>query len=126
MSILARFAKVILVVCLCSRVGLAQVEIPKAAKAISAKYYKIGEKIRPPKPVDAPEPIVNRADAEKANKAKTVGTALLWIAIGTDGAVDAAYVVRSLGPKLDNKALEAVRKWKFEAATRDGVPCLYR
>jgi len=31
-------------------------------------------------------------------------------------------VVRSLGLRLDEKAIEAVRKWSFEPAMRDGQP----
>ena len=31
-------------------------------------------------------------------------------------------VIKKLDPGLDGKAMEAVRSWKFEAATKDGKP----
>ena len=31
-------------------------------------------------------------------------------------------IVRSLGMGLDEKAIEAIRQWKFDAGRKDGVP----
>jgi TonB family protein len=42
--------------------------------------------------------------------------------IGSDGRPVDLRVVRSLGMGLDQKALEAVRHWKFEPALKDGKP----
>ena len=39
-----------------------------------------------------------------------------------DGRVHNARIARSLGLGLDEKALEAVRQWKFEPARKDGQP----
>ena len=40
----------------------------------------------------------------------------------TDGKVHDARVYRSLGLGLDEKALEAVKTWRFEPALKDGRP----
>lgn len=45
---------------------------------------------------------------------------MLAIAINKIGSVDAVKVVRSLEPELDHNAVEAVKQWKFSAATKDG------
>jgi TonB family protein len=73
---------------------------------------------KPPKVIDAPDPEYS----EKARQAKVQGMIVLWIGVGEDGAVQEACVLRPLGLDLDEKALEAVRQWKFEPATLDGRP----
>jgi periplasmic protein TonB len=47
---------------------------------------------------------------------------VLWVVIGADGKPREMRVQRSLGMGLDQKAIEAVRRWKFEPAQKDGVP----
>jgi TonB family protein len=42
--------------------------------------------------------------------------------VGTDGKFHDPKVVTSLDPTLDDLAVEAVGRWKFTPATRDGVP----
>jgi len=42
--------------------------------------------------------------------------------IGPDGKPRDVRVQRSLGMGLDEKAIEAVRSWKFEPAKKDGQP----
>ena len=42
--------------------------------------------------------------------------------VTSKGDVTAVRVNRSLGSGLDEKAIEAVRQWKFEPATKDGEP----
>lgn len=51
------------------------------------------------------------------------GTALLKMRITEQGRVEDAQVERSAGhPDLDQAALEAVRRWRFEPARRSGEP----
>ncbi len=71
-----------------------------------------------PRPLYAPDPEYS----EEARKIKQQGTVVLWVVVGPDGRVRDVRVQRSLGFGLDEKALEAVRTWKFEPARVDHQP----
>jgi TonB family protein len=58
--------------------------------------------------------------SEEARKAKVQGAVLLSIEVDRSGRAQNVRVVRSLGVGLDEKAIEAVRKWKFKPGYRDG------
>ena len=60
--------------------------------------------------------------SEEARKAKVQGTVVLSIVVTASGQVSSVRVIRSLGLGLDERAVEAVRQWKFRAATVDGRP----
>jgi len=53
----------------------------------------------------------------------TEGTVALRALVSVDGAVRSVEVAGSSGsPVLDRTAVEAVRRWRFAPATRDGEP----
>ena len=60
--------------------------------------------------------------SDQARKKKINGTVVLSLTVGIDGLPHNIRVERKLGYGLDEKALEAVRKWKFQPALRDGQP----
>jgi TonB family protein len=60
--------------------------------------------------------------SEEARKAKWQGTATLSVDIDPSGAVTNIQVVRNLGLGLDQKAVEAVKQWKFRPGLKDGKP----
>jgi TonB family protein len=60
--------------------------------------------------------------SEQARKAKREGTCTLFLVVGTDGRTSNVRVFSSLGMGLDERAIEAVKKWKFAPATRKGKP----
>lgn len=61
--------------------------------------------------------------AQAEEREATVGLA---VTIGTEGEVVDAEVVDSAGDEFDGAALDAVRRFRFNAATRDGVPFTVR
>jgi TonB family protein len=60
--------------------------------------------------------------SEEARKAKYQGTVLLYIEVDPSGKATNIKVARSLGLGLDEKAIDAVRKWKFKPGYKDGKP----
>jgi TonB family protein len=46
----------------------------------------------------------------------------LWLIVGADGRPRDIKVARAIGMGLDEKAIEAVRAWRFEPARKDGQP----
>jgi TonB family protein len=85
---------------------------------IGGGAYRVGGGVSAPRAIFSPDPEYS----EEARKAKWQGTVVLWVVIGPDGKPRDVRVQRSLGMGLDEKAIEAVRSWKFEPAKKDGQP----
>lgn len=60
--------------------------------------------------------------SDEARKARTQGSVLLAIEVDVNGRVANIRVVKSLGLGLDEKAKEAVLKWRFRPAMAGGRP----
>jgi len=60
--------------------------------------------------------------SEEARRAKYQGVVVLYAEIGRDGRARNLRVTRSLGLGLDEKAIEAVAKWRFRPGYKDGRP----
>jgi len=60
--------------------------------------------------------------SEEARRARIVGTVILRIEVGVDGKAHNMSVRQSLGFGLDERAIEAVGKWKFTPGKQDGKP----
>ena len=60
--------------------------------------------------------------SDEARKAKQQGTVVLLLVVGKDGRTYNIRVGQSLGMGLDEKAIEAVRQWRFRPATYNGQP----
>jgi TonB family protein len=78
--------------------------------------YRVGGGVTAPALVSKVEPEYS----EEARKAKYQGTVTLYIQVDTNGHAINMRVIHSLGLGLDEKAMEAVRKWKFKPGMKDG------
>lgn len=75
-----------------------------------------------PNPVYQPAPEYANGPRRK----KIQGNVLLSMIVTADGTVRDPQVTQSLDKDLDKKAVECVKKWRFEPATRDGKPVAMR
>lgn len=80
--------------------------------------FRVGGGVTAPVPLYRPEPEYS----EEARKAKFQGTVVLYVEVDTQGRPRNVRVTRSLGLGLDEKAIEAVEKWKFRPGYKDGKP----
>jgi len=80
--------------------------------------FRVGGGVSAPRALNTPDPEYS----EEARKAKYQGTVVLWLIVDQNGRPQQVKVARSLGMGLDQKAIEAVRKWTFEPAQKDGKP----
>jgi protein TonB len=75
-----------------------------------------------PQVIFNPEP----SFSEEARKTKAQGIVLLLLVVGKDGHPYDVHVGQSLGMGLDEKAIEAVNRWRFRPATLNGQPVATR
>jgi periplasmic protein TonB len=71
-----------------------------------------------PRVIYDPEPDYS----DEARAAKYQGMVTLALVVRADGRPTNLHVARSLGMGLDEKALAAVRTWRFEPGRKDGRP----
>jgi TonB family protein len=60
--------------------------------------------------------------SDEARRNKYQGVCLVSIIVDTHGNPQSVHVIRSLGMGLDEKALEAIRGYRFKPGTKDGKP----
>ncbi len=78
--------------------------------------YRIGGGVSPPQVIFKVEPEYS----EEARKAKFQGTVVLFVVVDEKGNPRDLKVIRPLGLGLDQKAIEAVEKWRFKPGMKDG------
>ena len=78
--------------------------------------YRVGEGVSAPRAIYDPNPEYS----EEGRKSGTQGTVILSVIVDAGGEARNLQVVRSLGMGLDQKAIEAVGRWKFLPAMKDG------
>jgi TonB family protein len=90
--------------------------IPQTAK--QQKVYKIGGDVSAPI-------LVYSVDAEytkKAKDAKHQGVSIVSCVVSADGLPQDVHTIRRLGMGLDEKALDAVRQYRFKPGMLKGQP----
>src|SRR5436190_4076543 len=80
--------------------------------------FQPGAGIDPPSLVREVKPLYT----DEARKRSIEGDVVLEIVVRRDGSVGNLRVVRQLGAGLDERAIEAVRQWRFTPARRQGAP----
>jgi TonB family protein len=91
---------------------------PGEGGGIGGGLFRVGGGVSAPVPLYKVEPEYS----EEARKAKFQGTVVLSIVVDESGNPTRLKVVRALGLGLDEKAIEAVQKWRFKPAYKDGRP----
>jgi periplasmic protein TonB len=91
---------------------------PGHGGGIGGGAFRVGNGVSAPRALDTPDPEYS----EEARKAKYQGVVVLWLVVGPDGKPRDIKVSRPLGMGLDQKAIEAVQRWRFEPAMKDGRP----
>ncbi|MGO8985994.1 MAG: energy transducer TonB [Terriglobales bacterium] len=91
---------------------------PGSGGGTGGGVYHVGGGVSAPRKIYDPDPEYS----EEARKAKYQGTCVLYVVVGPDGKTRDIRVSRTLGLGLDEKAMEAVKNWRFEPAYKDGKP----
>ena len=91
---------------------------PGSGGGFGGGAYRIGGGVSPPSVLSKVEPEYS----EEARKAKWQGTVVLQLVVDEHGLPQQMKVTRSLGLGLDQKAIEAVGKWRFKPGMKDGKP----
>ena len=89
---------------------------PGSGGNIGGGAYKIGGGVSAPTVIFKVEPEYS----EEARKAKFQGTVVLAVIVDEKGNPRDLRVIRPLGLGLDQKAIEAVEKWRFRPGMKDG------
>lgn len=89
---------------------------PGSGGGTGGGVFRIGGDVSQPVPIYKIEPEYS----EEARKAKYSGTVLLSVVIDDHGLTRDIHVIRPLGLGLDEKAIEAVTKWRFRPAMKGG------
>ena len=89
---------------------------PGSGGGFGGGAYRIGGGVSAPSVLSKVEPEYS----EEARKAKWQGTVVLTLVVDEHGLPKDMKVTRSLGLGLDQKAIEAVGKWRFKPGMKDG------
>jgi TonB family protein len=80
--------------------------------------FQMGNGIKPPKLIYAPEPEFS----DPARVLKYQGTSTLGVTVDQEGVPRRIRILNPLGCGLDEKAVRAVERWRFQPAEKDGQP----
>jgi TonB family protein len=80
--------------------------------------YRPGSGVEPPRLLRE----VKAQYTDEARRRSVSGDVILEIVVRRDGTVGDVTILQGLGAGLDRRAVDAVRQWRFDPATRKGVP----
>ena len=96
----------------------AKQRLEEAQKRLGSGIYAPGDGVLSPVLQGAPEPKYTR----EARDARLQGTVSLQFVVDEKGHAKDIKVIKSIGLGLDEKAIEAVNKWRFKPGQKDGRP----
>jgi TonB family protein len=91
---------------------------PGSGGGAGGGVFRVGGGVSAPALIKKVEPEYS----EEARKAKYQGTVVLAVQVWEDGRAHNIRIVRSLGLGLDEKAVQAVEKWRFRPGKKDNKP----
>ena len=91
---------------------------PGEGGGMGGGIFRPGKGVTPPRVIYQTDPEFS----EEARKAKYQGTCVLGLVVDANGHPTAIRVLSALGMGLDEKALEAVQRYRFKPAMKDGKP----
>ena len=91
---------------------------PGSGGNMGGGLYHVGGSVRPPVLTHQVDPEFS----EEARKAKFSGNVQVYLIVDEQGNPSHVRVVRGVGMGLDEKAVDAVRQYRFKPAMRDGKP----
>ncbi len=91
---------------------------PSNGTGVDRNVYSVGGDVSAPSVLFKTDPNYT----EEAKKAGRSGTVVLYIEVDPGGHAAKIRVVRGIGFGLDEKAIEAVKKWVFRPGMKGGQP----
>jgi len=79
-------------------------------------YYQVGGRISAPEVIHS----VEAEFSDEARRAKYQGVCLISLIVDAQGNPQDIHIARALGMGLDEKAIDAIRQYKFRPAMKDG------
>ncbi len=90
---------------------------PGSGGGVGGGVFRVGGGVSQPVVIFRVDPEYS----EEARKAKYSGTVVLSVVIDSEGRAREIHVTKGLGMGLDEKAMEAVAKWKFKPGMKGGM-----
>jgi periplasmic protein TonB len=90
---------------------------PGEGGGVGGGVFRVGGGVSAPAVISKVDPEYS----EEARKAKYSGMVMLAVIVDAEGHARDIHVVKSLGMGLDEKAIEAVEKWKFKPGMKGGT-----
>jgi protein TonB len=91
---------------------------PGEGGGVGGGVFRVGGGVSAPSLIYKVEPEYS----EEARKAKYQGVVVLYVEVDPSGRAENLRVLHSMGLGLDEKAIDAVRKWRFRPGYKDGKP----
>jgi protein TonB len=87
---------------------------------VEDEVYQVGPGVTQPRVLQQVQP------EHPARGFRISGTVLIGLVVGSNGEPRDVHVVKSLEKDIDESAVNAVRKWRFEPAKKEGKPVAVR